>query len=811
MHRLLLAAVLCGACEGVRLNVREPAAASACAGVSSRVDCGYENITPDFCTARGCCYAAEAGQPSCYYPSDGVAIKRVHVVQSNHFDAGYTDTTTNVVNEYFTQFFPRAAALGFELESQAVNASSPRLRWLTQAYLVSLYLNCPPNQGLQCPNSTEIATFKDAVGKGWITWHAFPHNAEMAEMAPNMVEHALQLVSSLDRTLSVAGKTVLSQRDVPGFPRSAIPLLRTHGVSAISVGGNGRVNPPNVPPAFVWRDGAAAAAGGKRSAVTPSAASVAPPSQESMLVFWHGYGYGAVSATTGRFLPEPESLGATLPVDSPTDPEAPRCQMPGFDEAMVYAWNGDNAGPPGNAQAVAGTWGQVAQWYPGAEIIASTLDDFTAAYRQADEQSGGTLSAQLPMVTQDLSDTWVMGGASDPWKVSHARAVARAYLNCTGSCIEDPQVQNATRQFIKNGEHTWGSSLGGMGPLQDNSYDNPTFHQQLATNQSNLQFMQSTWIEQRNFGFTYPMQALAGHPLQQSIEAEFSKLSPGAPPAVAQMQRIPASAPINMGWSTVTPSPHGSIQQVSVNGKPYPGDFGSFVYQTLNDDVFAAWRADYLLSGTGGDNYYGKPNVNSSMSPNATYLTTATWYLQKPSTLVAELQVNTTLHTSFGAPEVVYITYDFAANSTIGITLQMFNKTATRLPEATYFRFVPSVPSAGDIMWQMDKLGTWTNPLDVLDGASKGLHAVASGVLAQTTDNATMFFESRDSSLVRWGPGLYPFCAPMVGDIDVTQGVAYVLHDNSWNTNFPLWYPFADPIHQPNGSSDFKWAFNIRF
>jgi hypothetical protein len=30
----------------------------------------------------------EAGAPSCFYPGEGVDIKTVHVIQSNHFDAG---------------------------------------------------------------------------------------------------------------------------------------------------------------------------------------------------------------------------------------------------------------------------------------------------------------------------------------------------------------------------------------------------------------------------------------------------------------------------------------------------------------------------------------------------------------------------------------------------------------------------------------------------------------------------------------------------------------------------------------------------
>ena len=48
-----------------------------------------------------------------------------------------------------------------------------------QTWVVSMYLDCPPGMGLHCPNATAVARFERAVAKGDITWHAFPHNAEL--------------------------------------------------------------------------------------------------------------------------------------------------------------------------------------------------------------------------------------------------------------------------------------------------------------------------------------------------------------------------------------------------------------------------------------------------------------------------------------------------------------------------------------------------------------------------------------------------------------------------------------------------------
>ena len=63
----------------------------------------------------------------------------------------------------------------------------------------------------------------------------------------------------------------LSQRDVPGIPRSIIPILKDTGLEMISVGVNGGSSPPDVPRLFRWLD---------------------PGSGEDIIAMWHPLGYG---------------------------------------------------------------------------------------------------------------------------------------------------------------------------------------------------------------------------------------------------------------------------------------------------------------------------------------------------------------------------------------------------------------------------------------------------------------------------------------------------------------------------------------
>ncbi len=63
-------------------------------------------------------------------------------------------------------------------------------------------------------------------------------------------------------------------------------------------------------------------------------------------------------------------------------------------------------------------------------------------------------------------------------------------------------------------------------------------------------------------------------------------------------------------------------------------------------------------------------------------------------------------------------------------SLQVFNKTATRLPEAMFLRFNPVNVPDGAV--SMEKLGAWMDPLDVVDGGAKHMHCVSDGGIAFT-------------------------------------------------------------------------------
>lgn len=262
--------------------------------------------------------------------SPGVPITDIHVISSNHFDAGYASVTSDVINTYFDLFFPRAASVGNEL----LKRTGQPLRWMTFSYIVSLYLDCPDGFLLHCPTPEAISNFTAAVKAGHIWWSAFPTNAELAAADSSTLMFGVRLSNDTSDRLGVSRSHVLTTRDVPGMPRSAIPVLRAAGIRGLAEGMNGRMVPINVPPAFNWHD---------------------EQSNTSLFTMWHWGGYGMPSEP-GRVL-----------------------RLPGSGHVLAYNWRGDNAGPPVTADEIIAAFAELAREYPRARVRSSTFDLFHAA------------------------------------------------------------------------------------------------------------------------------------------------------------------------------------------------------------------------------------------------------------------------------------------------------------------------------------------------------------------------------------------------------------------------------------------------
>src|SRR4051812_17336373 len=113
---------------------------------------------------------------------------------------------------------------------------------------------------------------------------------------------------------------------------------------------------------------------------------------------------------------------------------------------------------------------------PGAEVHASTWDEFVP-YMQAARSA-------LPVVSDEIGDTWIHGCQSDPIKLAQFRAASRLRVECeampTSACPRDERYYNFSRLLIKVSEHTWGGDAKKFLPDYLH-WDNVGFQKMLAS------------------------------------------------------------------------------------------------------------------------------------------------------------------------------------------------------------------------------------------------------------------------------------------------------------------------------------------
>ena len=177
-----------------------------------------------------------------------------------------------------------------------------------------------------------------------------------------MIAGSIGLSQALDKRF---GRTTAGAKmtDVPGHTRGLISPLAAHGVKFLDIGVNGGCTPAEVPPLFLWKD-----------------------SNGSSLVVMYHLGYGGTVV------------------------------VPGSDLAVVIEVANDNAGPHSPDEIVR-IYSELGHRFPNADIHAASLTEIANAvepYRN-----------QLPILTQEIGDTWTYGVSSDPLKVARYREVAR--------------------------------------------------------------------------------------------------------------------------------------------------------------------------------------------------------------------------------------------------------------------------------------------------------------------------------------------------------------------------------------------------
>ncbi|MGH9401095.1 MAG: DUF5054 domain-containing protein [Terriglobia bacterium] len=572
---------------------------------------------------------------------------------------------------------------------------------------------------------------EQAVAAGALAWHALPFNWQTEMLDRSMIEGALGLSQSLDRRFGrVTSGAKMS--DVPGHSRGLIGPLAANGVKLLDIGVNGASTVPEVPPVFVWKE--------------PDGASI-------MMMYHHGY-------------------GGIAPV-------------PGSDLAVALEVRNDNSGPH-SVDEVRKIYADLRKQFPNARVTAANLSEAATAVEP--------YRSSLPVVTQEIGDTWIYGVPSDPVKVARYREVARLRKQWLGQGkfrVGDSTDVRLLRRLLLAAEHTWGTDTK---RLEDYEHYTP---KALAAAMDNPRFRvaETSWAEKRRD----IDEAVASLPaaLRTEADARLRALQPAEPGRTGLGGR-PARPEIETTHFVVALDPKtGAINRLraKATGRDWASPerpLGLFAYQTLSQKDYDRYRAAYVIAKTWWAPLdFGKPKIENFGAQSRVWLPALKdcWSgrVAKGYRILAQLHIEDDEAERSGLvawPQKMYLDLLFPeAEPAIELSFFCLGKQANRLPEAMWLSFLPVAPKSRG--WTLDKVDQPVSPFDVVRGGNRQMHAVTSRVSYQDAQGR-LSIETLDAPVVALGER-----SPIAYSVDqpeMTKGIHFSLFNNAWGTNYIQWF-----------------------
>jgi hypothetical protein len=272
--------------------------------------------------------------------------------------------------------------------------------------------------------------------------------------------------------------------------------------------------------------------------------------------------------------------------------------------------------------------------------------------------------------------------------------------------------------------------------VNDNvNWTNAQFHAALAARLPAYTNALASWQEQRDLPEVYGMAALGDHPLAAQIRARSAVLTPAVPstngltPVPEGQWTQPLVVPLASGGNVtlaLEAAGTGALTQLLLRGHAWADTahpVGLFTYRTYNETSFNATPTCC----------YGQGNATAVAHPQELSVhpaVTAVW--RGAATLLVQATMPPLAVSYYGAPSLVYINYTVVDDAAVTggelrVELQLFNKTNTRLAEASFFGF--SAAPTGDYAWLMDKLGGAVDPLEGEAARGQGAQKAVGGAV----------------------------------------------------------------------------------
>lgn len=599
----------------------------------------------------------------------------------------------------------------------------------------------------------ERERLKTAIRRGDICWHGLSCTTHTELLDEELFDYDLAISDRLDAEF---GKKTIAAKmtDVPGHTRSIVPLLAAHGKKYLHLGVNPSSMVPGVPLTFVWKN------------------------KDADVIVQYSFEYGAP------------------------------CYVEGMDEVLEFAHTGDNLGPQ-SAEAIQAEMERIQAIYPNASVEASTMDAYA--------ESLLAYKALLPVVEEEIGDTWIHGVASDPLKVMRYRAL----LQCKDRWKEEknisadsPGYEDFLRNLLLVAEHTWGLDykkyLADFTNWEKKDFaaarkaDVTTLEFLTNRNANMLSVLNEDFRKYRGgvFSGSYRFYESSHEEQMEYIENAINALPPElAAQARVELARLDAAGKQKPDPAAVTAAPYeylklggyeaafgggGELLYLAKEGKEWitDGCFGRLGYTTYNAvdcvDNYYRYNRAFRQNQCWSEGDFSKPGLEFAEGlEHREYAFGAVRIEVRGQQVLLWLRGDRKAAEKYGCPAEALIRYDFS--DTIRCSVSWSKKDANRMPEALWLDMDFDVENP--YRWQMVKMGQPVSPLDVVKGGNRRQHCVeemryegADGKITVKNIHAPLI-----SVGGRWLYGEYRDMP------DVQKGFSYCLFNNKWGTNFKMW------------------------
>ena len=655
-------------------------------------------------------------------------MKKVFVVSKTHLDLGFTDYAENIRKQYIDKFIPEAIEL-----AEKVNKDDKKyFIWTTGSWILK--------EALLDKNQSD--KLRKAIADGNIAPHAMPFTTHTEILDYDSLDYGLSMVDELDK---IRGRKTVAAKmtDVPGHTKSLVPLLHKHGIKLLHIGVNGASALVDVPPCFLWKNG----------------------DSEVVVIYSGAYG-GAFKSDL-------------------------------VDEILYFDHTLDNHGAP-SPEKVLSHFDDIQKEYPDYEITAGTMDDFADIIWEVREK--------LPVFEGEMGDSWIHGSATDPYKA----AALRTLISLKNQWLSDGSLQRSSKEYkdftdaiLTIGEHTNGMDsktyFSDYGHYLKKDFlkarkknkvqfrylfsDMPQSYLPLVSlfdgrrKSGYYSVIEKSWTEQRAY-ITKAISALSEEHKEIAKKAIYELI-----PKEMKLISDKGEKALTSGKWSLKLNEYCGIASLIYDGKNIirENNEPAVTYRSFCNADYDYWLTHYSrdLEETAvwalGD--FARPNLKTfeGKYPSGRFPYKAKAIETTEKDITVNLVCDKKLCDELGAPRLIQITYTIEKNQ-LGIDVNWFSKDPNRLTEAIYFNLFPDTDSIDLI-----KLGAAVKPEEVTLNGSRNLHAV------EAVEWDSYRIKNLHAPLVSFGRGKILEFDNKLESIR-KDGISFVLYNNVWGTNFPLWY-----------------------